>query len=102
MAEILSSPWVTFLQAVLGITGTWLLAFGLKSVRKAGGFNTSNPQPLSSRFWVGLILLTLSLIPHLLSPFMSYPDQKQSKLIDTEAIIVEQKPDTALKSVDQK
>ena len=102
MTEILSSPWVTFLQAVLGITGTWLLAFGLKSVREAGGFNTSNPQPLSIRFWVGLILLTLSLVPPLLSPFMSHPDQKQSKLIDTETIIVEQKLDTALKRVNQK
>ena len=101
MAEILSSPWMTFLQAVLGITGTWLLAFGLKSVRETGGFDTSNPQPLSIRFWMGLILLTLSLIPSLLSPFVQQPDNKQSRLIDTETIIVEQKPDTAPRSADQ-
>lgn len=100
MAEILSSHWVTFLQAVLGISGTWLLAFGLKSIKESGGFDTSNPQPLSSRFWIGLILLTLSLIPPLLLPFIPQPEGKQSRLIDAGKIIVDQKHDNALKSAD--
>lgn len=70
MTEMLSSPWVTFAQASLGLVGTWLLAFGLKSIREAGGFDSSNPQPLSWRFWAGLILLTLAVLPPLVSPFV--------------------------------
>ena len=102
MAEILSSPWMTFVQAILCIIGTWLLAFGLKSVREAGKFDTSNPQPLSYRFWVGLILLTLSLIPPLVSPFMPHRDQIQSKSIETEAFIIGRENVAKIKSVDQK
>ena len=102
MAEILSSPWVTFVQGILGIAGTWLLAFGLKSVREAGGFDTSNPQPLSWRCWVGLILLTLSLIPPLVSPFMPGRDQLQSKSIETGAFMMGRERITELESVDQK
>jgi hypothetical protein len=77
MADILSSTWVTFVQAIFAIIGTWLLAFGLKSVREAGGSDTMNPQPLSFRFWLGIILLTLSLIPPLISPFVPSRDQVQ-------------------------
>jgi hypothetical protein len=71
MDVVLSSTWLGSVQAVLAIAGTWLLAFGLKSVRKADGFATSNPRPLSSRFWLGLVLITLSLMPPLVSPFIS-------------------------------
>jgi len=70
MAEILSSDWAPFVQAALAICGTWLLAFGLKSIKEAGLFDTSNPQPLSFRFWLGLAFLTLSLIPPLIKPFV--------------------------------
>lgn len=69
MTEILSSPWMSFTQAILAIAGTWFLAFGLKSVSEAGGHDTSNPHPLSKRFWLGLSLLTLSIVPPLISPF---------------------------------
>jgi hypothetical protein len=72
LVEILGSRWVTFAQAILGLVGTWLLAFGLKSIRETGGFDTSNPQLFSWRFWVGLILLSLSLVPALVSPFMKH------------------------------
>ena len=67
MTEIFFSPWIDFVQAIFAILGTWFLAFGLKSVKEAGGFDTSNPQPLSIRFWIGLILLTLSIAPILIS-----------------------------------
>lgn len=70
MAGILSSDWVPFVQATLAILGTWLLAFGLKSIKEAGGFDTTNPQPLSYRFWLGLAFLTLSLLPPLMKPFV--------------------------------
>jgi hypothetical protein len=67
MVEILSSAWVTFVQAIFGILGTWFLAFGLKTVKEAKEFDTSNPQPLSWRCWLGLILLTISMFPPILS-----------------------------------
>lgn len=69
MNSIVSGPWVGFVQAVLALLGTWLTAFGLKSLREAGGFDTSKPNPQSWRFWVGLVMLTLAVIPSLLLPF---------------------------------
>lgn len=70
MIPMLSWPWLGFAQTLLGLVGTWLLAFGLKSIRGAGGFDTSNPQPPSWRFWAGLIMLTVAALPSLVSPFV--------------------------------
>lgn len=67
MNEIIFSPWIDSVQAIFAISGTWLLAFGLKSIREPNGFDTSNPHPLSIRFWIGLIFLTLSILPSLVS-----------------------------------
>jgi hypothetical protein len=71
MSSILSCPWLGFAQTGVGLVGTWVLAFGLKSIREtAGTFNTSDPHPVSWRFWVGLVLLTVAGLPNLLSPFV--------------------------------
>ena len=72
MTEILSCPWFKFGQAIFAIAGTWLLAFGLKSVREPKMFDTSKPHPISPRFWIGLILITVSLLPALVLPFLKY------------------------------
>ena len=78
MSNIITSSWMIFIQAILAIIGTWLLAFGLKSIKESGGFDTSNPQPISYRFWAGLIFLTISLVPPLFSPFFEAKDPIQS------------------------
>ncbi len=60
---------MTFAQGLAGIMGTWLLAFGLKSMKETqGSLDTSNPHPQSWRFWAGLILLTLAALPSLMRP----------------------------------
>lgn len=65
------SQWTGALQALCVVLGTWLLAFGLKSIKERGGkFDTTSSHPPSWRFWVGLILLTLVALPPLLSPFL--------------------------------
>ncbi len=69
MDPILHSPWIAFGQAVVALAGTWLLAFGLKTVRESSGLDTSNPHPLAWRFWVGLGFLTLAAAPSVLLPF---------------------------------
>lgn len=69
MDSILHSPWTASLQGLLALAGTWLLAFGLKTVRESKVFDTSNPQPLAWRFWAGLSLLTLAAVPTMLLPF---------------------------------
>lgn len=69
MTLILESPWMAVLQAMAALIGTWLLAFGLKSVREAHGFDTRKPSPASWRFWTGLGMLSLSLGVAGLSPF---------------------------------
>jgi hypothetical protein len=79
MNSFFSDPWIGCVQTVLGLLGTWLLAFGLKSVREANGFDTSHPQPQSWRLWAGLVLLTLATVPSLLHPFtLSIPRQEQA------------------------
>ncbi|MBI4445610.1 MAG: hypothetical protein HY645_06835 [Acidobacteria bacterium] len=68
----MTSPWVQFGQAVSAIVGTWLLAFGLKSMKETHGtFDTSSPHPLSWRFWAGLILVSVATLPALVSPFIT-------------------------------
>jgi len=62
---------MTAIQAVLGLVGTWLLAFGLKSVRETRTFDTRSPYPFSWRFWLGLILLSLAALPSVVAPFIS-------------------------------
>jgi hypothetical protein len=69
MNSILHSPWITFGQALTALAGTWLLAFGLKTIRESMGFDTSNAHLLAWRFWAGLGLLTLAAVPSLLLPF---------------------------------
>jgi hypothetical protein len=81
MTSILSSSWLTFVQAVIALAGTWLLAFGLKSLKETRGFDTSDPQPLSWRFWGGLILLSAAALPPLISPFF-LPDRSEGKARD--------------------
>ncbi len=70
MRALLSSPWSGFVQALLLITGTWLLAFGLKSVGEAKGFDRVIPHPQPWRFIAGLVLLTAACTPQLLQPFV--------------------------------
>lgn len=67
----LHSPWVVLAQGLFVLFGTWLLAFGLKSVRESKGFDTTNPNRLAWRFWAGLVSLTLAAVPSLAVPFAS-------------------------------
>jgi len=71
MMGVFDSPWLAFWQGLAGISGTWLLAFGLKTVLESGGFDTSEPHLVARRFWVGLTLLTLAVAPSLLGPFVA-------------------------------
>ena len=70
MNSIVHSPWMGFAQVVLGLVGTWLLAFGLKSVRQARGFDTADPAPRAWRFWAGLVVLTAAALPSLVAPLV--------------------------------
>jgi hypothetical protein len=87
MNSVLSSPWIGFLQALLGLVGAWLLAFGLKSIRETKGFDTSNPNPPSWRFWAGLVSLTLAAVPSLLLALApAAPSQERANLPTTAEI----------------
>lgn len=66
---LLCSPWTDAFQALTAVAGTFLLAFGLKTVRESGGFDTLKPHPLSSRFWLGLIVVSIAALPTLLRAF---------------------------------
>lgn len=87
MLNLLCSDWINGSQAIIGLLGTFFLAFGLKSIREAGGFSTENPHPLSKRFWVGLILLSISAAPSITRPFFGgCPSEAQNFfLIDNAA-----------------
>ena len=81
MNSTLQSPWIGFAQAILVLVGTWLLAFGLKSVRESMAFDTSNPSPRAWRFWVGLVVLSLAAVPSVLLPFTGpAPSQERSNV----------------------
>jgi hypothetical protein len=81
MNSIVHSPWIDFAQALFVVVGTWLLAFGLMSVRESKGFDTSNPNPLAWRFWAGLVVLTLAAVPSVLHPFVPpIPSQERSNV----------------------
>lgn len=69
MISFLCSPWMDVLQALLALGGTFLLAFGLKTIAEARAFNISEPQPLSPRFWWGLGFISLAALPTLLRAF---------------------------------
>jgi len=39
-------------------------------VREADGLDTSDPQPRAWRFWFGLTLLSVAVVPSLIVPFL--------------------------------
>ena len=58
---LLCAPWAEPALLILGVVGTWLLAFGLAPFKRFGGdvfFDTSRPAVTSWKFWLGLGLIT--------------------------------------------